>query len=636
MTFRQFAFNNVKRNARQYMSYFFSCMFSVAVFFIYAVIMYHHEIDGHEFRANVQRGIMAVEMIIFAFSFLFVLYSTGAFIRSRKKEYGLLMTLGISKRQLNWLLILENTIIGVISIAAGVLVGILFSNIFIMVFSQILGIEGTLGFYIAPKAVLLTVVSYFIMFELNSLLVVWILRTNSIIDLFRGAKAPKQVPRFSWVLSIIGAGLVLSAYYLAATADLITIFNRMFIILLLIIPGTYLLYTQFSIALISIIKNRKKLYFHKTNLLTISELHYKLKDNARLLFFVTILSAVSFTASGVLYGAYESAQNEANAYIPHDLSLLTDGEGNITGMDQEISNIITSLEKENVDFSVIDTTGIKADIVDSEEEESVDLWAYSDYAEFARLNHSSIHPLQNDNQAFVLLPYLLTNIERAIPETLTIRTGDHEETLQPVPIEAVMNTNVRTRYTIIVADTIYQQFTNAADKHELYRYSAFSISNWPQHTELVKEITDEIDDNIILSTDSKADFYLALKTTLSYTLFFGLFISVLFFLAAGSILYFKMYQGLDKDIEQYKSLYRIGLTLKEMKQIATKQIAFLFFIPFGLAVLHASFAFRALQNMLASSIILPSITLISGYLVIYSIYFFFIRSLYIAKLKKVM
>ncbi|MFC4401488.1 FtsX-like permease family protein [Gracilibacillus xinjiangensis] len=635
MTFRQFAFNNVRRNARQYLSYFFSCMFSVAVFFIYAVIMYHPEIDGHEFRANVQRGIMSVEVIIYSFSFLFVLYSTSAFIRSRKKEYGLLMTLGISKRQLSGLLILENTIIGIISIISGVLAGLIFANIFIMGFSQILGMEGTLGFYIAPKAVVLTVISYFIMFELNSLIVVWTLRTNAVMELFRGAKAPNKVPKFSWLLSIIGIGLVISAYYLAATASLMTIFYRMFIILLLIIPGTYLLYTQFSVALVSLLKRRKSLYLCKTNLLTISDLNYKLRDHARLLFFVTILSAVSFTASGVLYSAFQSAESEASAYIPNDLSYLSKGE-NIAKMDSETTKVIEAFQENNLDYNLVEVERTRAQITNMNNETWIHLISYSDYKKLAKLTDAAIQPLHNEQQTLIMLPHLMTTNSLSLPESITVQSQNHQIQLHSVAIPATVNDIYQIGYTTVVADAIYEQFAIVAEPDEIYKYVAFSIKDWVKYTDIVEEVSDKLDTEIISNIDSKADFYNVMKTTLSHTLFFGLFISVLFFLAAGSILYFKMYQDLDKDIEQYKALYRIGLTTKEMKKIATRQIAYLFFIPFGLAVLHSSFAYKALHNMLASSILLPSITLIIGYLVIYAIYFFFIRGLYIAKIKKVM
>ncbi|ENH96591.1 hypothetical protein J416_09941 [Gracilibacillus halophilus YIM-C55.5] len=636
MTFKQFAFNNVKRNARQYMSYFFSCMFSVSVFFIYAVIMFHPEIDGHEFRQTVQRGIAAVEIIIFSFSFLFVMYSTGAFIKSRKKEYGLLMTLGISKGQLNRLLILENTIIGCVSIVAGLLIGTLFANVFIMGFSNMIDIDGSLGFAIAPKAVLLTVVSYFVMFELNTLAITWTMRTNAVVDLFRGAKAAKRVPKFSWILSIIGLGLVITAYSLAWTADLLSIFPRMFPILLLIIPGTYLLFTQSSVALINLLRRNKSIYFRQTNLLTISDLYYKLKDHSRLLFFVTILSAVAFTASGVLFGAYQSAKTEAEALVAQDVSLLSKGEEHIANMDDEVSTFKQQLEQKGIDYQSLAMERTQAKIHHMDQDIWVDLLSVSNYKQLQKLNGNTVDIDVSNDEMVVMLPRYLTPGEEEFANELTVTSENVEETFTVQTMDTIVNQNTHNRYTIVVSDEMYQHYASVQEPNEQYRYVAFSIHNWSSHAEAIYDSTHMIDREIVTGIDTQAQIYLTLKNSLSFALFFGLFISVLFFLAAGSILYFKMYQDLDNDVSRYRSLYRIGLTVKEMKKIATKQVAYLFFIPFSVAVIHASFAFKALQNMLTSSVFMPSLLLISCYLAIYAIYFFFIRGLYIRKLKEVM
>lgn len=276
MTFKQFALNNVKRNTRQYLSYFLSCMFAVTVFFMYAVVMFHPDISNNEFRDTMQRGIIVNEVIIYVFSFLFVLYSTGSFIKSRKKEYGLLTTLGISKSQLNRMLVLENTIIGLASIVAGLLLGALLTKLFLMVFSTVLGIDQILPFYLSFKAIGLTALLFFVMFEVNSFAVVWALRTNSVMEVFRGAKSPKKVPKFSWILSTLSIAAIGVAYYLAFTADFISIIYRMAPILALIIPGTYFLFTQFSIAFTNQLKRRKGFYYKGLNLLTVSDLTYKI------------------------------------------------------------------------------------------------------------------------------------------------------------------------------------------------------------------------------------------------------------------------------------------------------------------------------------------------------------------------
>ncbi|HLR41102.1 MAG TPA: hypothetical protein VK091_05455 [Virgibacillus sp.] len=93
-----------------------------------------------------------------------------------------------------------------------------------------------------------------------------------------------------------------------------------------------------------------------------------------------------------------------------------------------------------------------------------------------------------------------------------------------------------------------------------------------------------------------------------------------------------MYQNIDKDLHHFHSLYRIGLTDK----IITKQLSFLFFILFFVTVVHAGFAFKALQNMFASSVLIPSIIVITSYFVVHLADFIFIHNLYTAKLKNVM
>lgn len=152
--------------------------------------------------------------------------------------------------------------------------------------------------------------------------------------------------------------------------------------------------------------------------------------------------------------------------------------------------------------------------------------------------------------------------------------------------------------------------------------------------ETITDILSHVDRKVAYPTSS-ANFYVTNKEAFSYTFFFGIFISVLF-LAAGSILYFWMSQNIDKDLEHFHSLYWISLTNNEMKRIATTQLGLMFLIPFGVAVIHAAFSFKALQNMLSSSIFLPSAMIITLYFIIQLINFIVIRNIYTAKLKKVM
>ncbi|PAV28150.1 ABC transporter permease [Virgibacillus profundi] len=641
MTFRQFAFNNVKRNTRAYLSYFLSCVFAVTVFFMYAVIVFHPDIANYEFRDIVQRGIIVSEVIIYGFSFLFVLYSTDSFIKSRKREYGLLTTLGISKSQLNRLLILENTIIGITSIVTGIIIGALLTKLFLMVFSAVLGLGEVLPFFLSLKAIGITAGLFFIMFELNSLAVVWTLRTKSIMEVFRGSKSPKKAPKFSKALSILSLGAIGTAYYLAYTADLVSMMLRMLPILILIIPGTYFLFTQLSIALTNGLKRNKKYYYHHLNMLTVSDLTFKLKDNARLLFFVTILSAVAFTSSGVLYGLFQSVEMQAERFAPQDVTLISKGKTNEAAFRDETKQVKQSFHEENIPFEAlqVNSTQVKVNSSDSRWNDTwLMVYSYSDYKEMVELNGDTV-PFNIDNgNAFVLMDdFVSPQMEFELPEHFTIESENEKVNVAVESSDNTLNRSFYVSFPLIVSDDLFDRFYTAAKGNEIYYNYVMDIPNWTNYAEEIATIVGNgnIDYDIAFS-DSQAQFYTTNKEAMSYLFFFGIFISVLFFLAAGSILYFRMYQGLDKDLHHFHSLYRIGLTDKEMRKIATKQLALLFFIPFFVALVHAGFAFKALSNMLSTSVTLPVIIVITIYFIIHFANFIFIRNIYTSKLKKVM
>jgi putative ABC transport system permease protein len=121
MTFRQFVFHNVFRNFRLYAAYFFSSMFTVSVFFTFAIFGFHPTLTGDDMNSNVVEGLSVAGGIIYLFSFFFVLYSMSTFLRSRKKEFGVLLVHGMSNSQIRWMVFSENVIIGFFSTVIGIL-----------------------------------------------------------------------------------------------------------------------------------------------------------------------------------------------------------------------------------------------------------------------------------------------------------------------------------------------------------------------------------------------------------------------------------------------------------------------------------------------------------------------------------
>ena len=223
---------------------------------------------------------------------------SGAFLKTRKREFGILFMHGMTDRQFNKMVFLENMIIGVSAIATGILFCVITGKLFLMAGSAFLGIP-PLPFRLPLRALGLTVASYVLLFIIISLCTSWLLRPKALIDLFQSGQRPKTAPRTSPWLSILAAVLLVVSYSLAATTSASTLALRMFPVTFMTMIGTYLLYTQLGVALVRRLKQSRRLAWRRTKLISLSSLHYRLRDHAQMFSMVTIVLAVSFCSVGV-------------------------------------------------------------------------------------------------------------------------------------------------------------------------------------------------------------------------------------------------------------------------------------------------------------------------------------------------
>ena len=118
------------------------------------------------------------------------------------------------------------------------------------------------------------------------------------------------------------------------------------------------------------------------------------------------------------------------------------------------------------------------------------------------------------------------------------------------------------------------------------------------------------------------------------SLFFALLVGTVFFIAAGSFLYFRLYSDLAYDRRQYGALSKLGLTDKELARIITRQVGVLFFVPIALAIVHSLFAFKAMQSLFNFSVAWQTVLILASFLLVQVVYFFFIQARYLRNVKK--
>ncbi|WP_233713613.1 FtsX-like permease family protein [Lederbergia citri] len=187
---------------------------------------------------------------------------------------------------------------------------------------------------------------------------------------------------------------------------------------------------------------------------------------------------------------------------------------------------------------------------------------------------------------------------------------------------------------LVVSDDVFDQMKNFEWKQTYY---AFYMKDWKQSIEAGKKLAKEIDR---FGPEGKYEYF-----SLAYTwheinqmygavLFIGLFIGAVFFVSAGSFLYFRLYADFEDEKRKFSAIRKLGLTDKELSKIITIQLALLFFVPIIVAVIHGAVALTALEHMFNFSLVKESTLVLSSFGCIQIIYFLFIRFNYIRKIRR--
>ncbi|HFJ9441341.1 MULTISPECIES: ABC transporter permease [Bacillus] len=641
MTFRQLAFNNVIRNKRIYLGHFFSSTFAVMIFFTYGLLVFHPNLQGELTHVSTilstfgKIGFQLSYYLIFVFSFLFIFYSVSAFLKNRKKEFGLLMLHGMSHRQLHQLIFFENMLIGIPSILVGIGLGIVFSKLFLLVTGSLLGVGHRLAFYFPLKAMGITAISFFVLFLLISLFTSKMMKINELVELIKSEEKPKAEPKVSvWismlVLILFGAGYSCVHHSIVAVnyMDL----NRLLLLVgvgvLLIVFGTFFFFNQLCVYVLYTLKNRETTFFKRTNLLVISELMYRMKDNARTFFIVTIISAVSFTAIGVCtaIGNPELAKHET----PYAFTYRSD-KGNI----QEKAHI-EEIKKQLNEY------GFSYELVATEFKRTLNglaLINVSTYNEYAKQLGYEIEKLTNENDSIAIRQNKNEKSAEDI-KTFEIIHGEIEVPLSVQKTIYIPELSLIEK-PIIVSDDVYNKVKNAQQENVLRDYTiyGFIVKNWSEtnevSTKLMKIIGKNQEDYYMFSSLYLK--WLELKQQNGLLSISSIMVGIVFFVFTLSFLYFRLFTDLERDQEQYQMISKLGLSQSELKQIVTRQMMLLFFLPIIVAMVHSSFAFLTFHQLGQTvskemSVIQSSIVVLISFICIQIIYFFIIRNHYLKRI----
>ncbi|MEH7459604.1 ABC transporter permease [Bacillus pseudomycoides] len=648
MTFWQFAFKNVTRNSRAYFAYFVSSAFSIAIFFSFAVYLFHPKLKNNGLNHALDILMTISEVVIVIFSLFFLLYSIGTFLKVRKKQFGILTVLGISQKQLKRLVFMENMLIGILSIFVGIQFGLVFSQFFLLVTAKITHVPG-LYLYWPTGAIILTITIFLGLFIFVSSFTPMLIRTRKAVRLLKEGNVKQKEKKPSILISLFGAVCLLSGYTLAGNpkffislGDVIAVLYVLFSIFLipsLVAVGTYFFFSQISFLLIRILKKRRKFYMKRINMLWISDLASRIRTNINMLFIVAMLSTLAFTMITFLYGFGKFTKFDVAQENPFPFTYLSHDENTLAA--EHIDWLEQRLTEEQFTYQQF-----KVDLyeVSGAEQNSSPYYVIkqSDYNTLATaLQRENL--FVNKNETYVFLGHLNQGFFGTIDENSKQKTITLMQNSLQLQVKGYKNYSVTpfrlVPQLIVLSDQDVSAFP-ANTKHMTLH--SFQVQNWEKAHVIGAKFMEKISNESKEFQSEHPAFHAAeasdslYQTKLGVASFFliGTFLGVIFFIGAGSVLYFRMYTDLTNEQEKYITITKIGLTESEMKRSATIQLAILFFVPYIMASIHTMFATKMLQGVLGLSLFAEITVVLTIFGTVEILFFLLIRSLYMQKLSQ--
>ncbi|PFL22496.1 ABC transporter permease [Bacillus cereus] len=652
MTFWQFAFKNVTRNSRAYFAYFISSSFSIAVFFSFAVYLFHPKLQNSNMISEVSGLMIFSEVVIVLFSFFFLLYSIGSFLKVRKKQFGVLTVLGISRKQLHRLVFMENMLIGILSIFFGMQFGFVFSQFFLLVTAKITHLPG-IYLYPPTNAFILTTIVFLGLFIVVSTFTPMLIRTKKSVHLLKANGGKQKERKPSILISLFGAICLIGGYALASKPiyfvsispqiGMVYMFSSIFVIPALVSIGTYFFFSQISFLLIHLLKKRRNFYMKRINMLWISDLASRIRSNINMLFVVAMLSTIAFTMITFLYGFGKFMKLDVERNSPFAFSYFSFDENPFTS--QHLNWLEKQLEDGQFSYDKI-----KVDLYATPVEAKNNTEIYYDTYAIKQSDYNKLATslqLQklflNENETYVLsgaayVP-LFSSFDPNYNRThITLANTSYKLQIKGTQIDNTLPSTFAYE-TLVLSDSVVNNLPTNTKHVTAYNYN---VENWENTYAIADEFVKRADKDrasikhegsLVRIFESGNSLYRIKSGSASYFLI-GTFLGIIFFIGAGSVLYFRMYTDLTNEQEKYATVTKIGLTESEMKRSATIQLGILFFVPYIMASIHTMFATKMLQDIINLSLFAEITVVLVIFGTVEIIFFLLIRSLYMQKLSQ--
>ncbi|MEC0273147.1 ABC transporter permease [Peribacillus frigoritolerans] len=613
MSFNHIVFQNILRDKSTYISYFLSSVFSILIFFLFSTTAFHPMMAEVDTTSTLGITMMLASFFIYIFSFVFIIYSLFAFLKKKTKTLGVFMMTGASMKQIRKMVFRENMLVAGAAIITAIALGLIIAPLFLMVAKRILRAD-SFGMYVPLQSIMLTIVLFAILFIAVSKWMTRFIKKEEIVQLLKAdvtqekliASAPLKL-----VLSVIVSAFLLVS--IIKEMSWIKSFESLGYIALIasLLLTLYFIITQGALLAIRLLQ-RKPSYFRKTNMLFVSNLKAKGRSHAHIIYLLTVLLLGVFVCTSVLYSSYYNVKENTEALYPYSFQYISLPSNTSEAEKEDITFIEETLGKEGKYTS--DYSAFKAD-----DEHRIGFMSVSNY------NALGLHkPIKLGDNEY----YVAAGNEGVRPNTEIIHDYPYRE-LHYAGLEEknILSTGLRNAY-FIVPDDVYETID-----YPVYKVFAYEADHWTDKVEVAETILSRVHtESDIRLTASKIDLYDAEKFVKSIMFFIGFMLSLIFLSAAMSIIYFYLQTSLAEEKEKYAGIRKIGLSVKELSSVVTRELATLIFTPFTIAAIVLFVAMFSMRHYISSTFYQMTALGVGIFLLLFVISFFIVRRSYLNKL----
>ena len=599
------ALNNVKKNAKGYVPYMLTCIISIMIFYIMAAIVYNPDVTkmfgGTTLRSLLQFGMWVVGI----FSAIFLFYTNSFLIKQRKKELALYNILGMAKRHIGKVMLLETLFVSAVSLIIGLIAGMVFGKLFFLLLLRILVVELPMGYQISTDGALLTTVLFGAIFLVVLLCNLGRISLANPIQLMAGSRQGEKEPKTKWLLVLLGLGMTGAGYYMAITVvSPIQALGVFFAATILVIGGTYLLFTAGSIALLKMLKKKKSFYYKTEHFTAVSGMLYRMKRNAAGLASICILSTMVLVTISTTVSMQVGISDILDRQVPYDIQArsqkpLTDNKA--AELENQFETILSRYGAEHgkvVSYPCVAAYG---------EEQGNRVIPIDTFSVDKELVQIYLVPMEGSrlekDYGSLAEDEIIIGGEREV-DSETFGIGSMEfrvkDGASDFKTAAELGTIAIPYYILVKDQQVVDEIRNTAKEafsEETYFTGVdLDIQSNSKTRAIADTLSEETGRSIYI--ENRETSAMELHSVYGGLLFVGIFLGLLFTIATVLMIYYMQITEGYEDSENYHIMQKVGMSLAEVKRSIRSQILIVFFLPLIAAIFHVAAAFNMMSRLL--------------------------------------